>query len=469
MNYFCLIENDQKCVKDIKSFYTKYFDEIQLEFISFLNLDELYDWTKSDKKSDKKIELLILTTDVLQILNVQELHKIKDLYNCSILLTCYDDPTKPLKQIETWPIENIIFKPFDLAILEEQMKASLFQTVKLKPTTVQISKENFEIEKIRRQFFTAFCDYGFKLNSSTDFEIGKPYKFYHFLFENQKIQSLWVKPIYKQNFNYEFVFCYPQKSVTTNIRKKINESTQKLKAIKLNGYEKFKNLIELHFAIELADKEDTEIIKKFFKDRYPKVKVTETNLAGYKPDPNLKFNLVIADFEYYQTSFVKKFGTDPLYFHVNQCELKDRILAEKILSIETIRLTKPIDRYYLSRMISAYFPNIFDADPLITNWIEVNDEALYSQIVVAKEFSETSFNYERNSLLTRGSYQEFALPVDDETELKILKARVHHIDTTPSSENLYSHQVIFYSIRDNILKRIRLWMHQKYINKNGST
>lgn len=455
-------------VADVKSAAEKVLPEAKLTFINFENLNDLDKFIETEKNKDPtqptevKISLLVLSTDGFADLNQESLQKIKDKYQARLILTPFEDPLKPLKKIETWPIENIIYKPFDPSILQEHLRFAAIEEKKLTTVAVHSSKENTKIEKIRRHPFVALSDFSFKLKSSTKFEIGKAYKFYHFVFQNQKKSSLWAKLIYKKDDDHEFIFCNPITPVLLNLRKKASEPKARLKDIIFHGYEKNQSLAKIQMGLEMAGAEE---VKNFISRRLPAIEIIDI-----APDAKISTppHVVISEVKYDAKTFAARFGAEALYFHITNDPLPEREEAMNVLSFEAARLPKPLDRNYLLRLLMAYFPALKDSDPVGIAWFSVADDSLHSEIVVAKEFSEAAFLYERETVLPRGNYQEFALPQEDETELKILKAKIQWVDEKPQQNKLFLHQVIFYGIRDNLLKRIRLWQLQAHINKKSS-
>lgn len=471
MAYLGVIDKDLKSISEVKTASDKLLQESKLTLIHFESFQALDEFIAAENAKDPQkpaiITLLMISTDLISNLTQEGLQQIKDKYKAGIVLTLFEDPLKPLKKVETFPIENIIYKPFDVNILQEHLRFAAIPGKKLATIAVHSSKESCEIEKIRRYAFTALSDFSFKIKSKTNFEIGRPYKFYHYVFQNQKKQSAWVKPVYKQDEDYEFIFCAPSIQILANLRKKSNETKEKLKNVVFHGLQKNKDVQKVRVGLEFLNPEDAKNIKDFCTRRFPDIEVVELVGEDKKAKPP-QIHLLISEVKYEMKDFNARYSADTLYFHVSNDVFKVRTEAEETLAFETARLPRPLDRHYLSRMLLSYFPALRDAEPVVTNWFTVNDDALFSETIKAQEFSEAAFVYERPTVLEHGTYQEFALPVEDETELKLLKAKIHCADEKPNNNKMYAHQVMFYGIRDNLLKRIRLWMLQAHISKKAS-
>ena len=462
----CVIEQDSKNTTELKAAAALFAAESKLEFINFKNFAELD--TYLELNSDSAIGLLVVSSELIQNISAENILIVKEKYKTNIVITAFDDPLKPFKKTELWPIENIIYKPFDLPILQEHLRFAAVHGIKLSPLAVHSSKENFKIEKLRRYTFLALSDFGFKIKADIHFEIGQAYKFYHFIFQDGKKMSLWVKPINKTNDVYDFIFCYPSKNVAASLRKKSTEMQNRLKNINFSGYEKNKFLKKIKIGLQLDNQENTDTLKNFFKTKYPDAEIVEIKTDIKNPSQENFLNLIISEIKYETKYLHDHFGPDAIYFRVTNDTFKNRDEAELALASESVRLQKPIDRYYLSQMLSCYFPALNDTDPNVSKWFSAIDEALYSQMIVAKEFSEAAFVYDRETILAHSGYQEFFLPHEDENELKLLKAKIQYSDEKAQSNKMFAHQVVFYGIRDNLLKKIRMWMLQNYIDKKSA-
>ncbi len=475
MPFLCVIDKDSKAATEISTATEKLRQETKLEYKAFASLTEFEHFIQTESKKDPskptdvEISFLILSSDSIPNISKEALDKLKERHKVQrLVVTAFYDPLHPLKKIETWPADNIIFKPFDQAILQEHLRFSGLLGKKITPVAVHSAKENFEIEKIRRYTFTALSEFGFKITSKSNFELNEAYKFYHFIFQDQKRLSLWAKPIYHQGDDYEFIFCCPTAAVITQLRKKSLESKSKLKAVPFQGWQKNKDLRKIKVGLELANPDEVAALKDFFSRRYPDAETIDIIDDRTPPKPS-PLHLFISEKKYDMKYVHERFGADCLYFYITNELFKTRKEAEDTLRQQTARLAKPLDRHYLSRLLLSFFPALRDSEPLPIQWFTVPEETLFSETVIAQEFSEAAFVYERDKVLAPGHYQEFALPHEDESELKPLKAKIQYADDKPNSTTkLFPHQVVFYGIRDDLLKKIRLWSLQTFIQKKNS-
>ncbi len=462
----CVVDTDPKIAAAISTATEKLCQDLNLAYLHAHSLNELDQYLAKDENNAQRLALLVLSSDCIQHLNPDELKKIQIQYRTNMILTCFEDPLKPLKKTDTWPVENIIYKPFDPAILQEHLHFALVKNEKIKTIAVHSSPEKNEIEKIRRQYFLQLSEIGFSIESAFSYQFNTAYKFYHLSFVDQKKSSQWVKLLSKKNNVYEFVFCSPTQTVITHLREKSAASKNKIKNAHWPGHEKNHAVTDPVICIQMTDPEDFERLKDYFNRKFPKSQIIE--FPTTPPKEKLKCDLMICENEFTPEQINFVFKTDPLCFRISNDPFPDRAAAEKILSKETLRLTKPIDRNYLGRMINSFFPGCVESDPNPEYWFHLPDPALHSEMIEVNELSEAAFIYQNDRILPRGEFQEFALTQDDETELKPIKAKIQFADSHPDVENKYLHQVVFFGIRDDMLKKIRLWMLQTHIDHKKS-
>ncbi len=438
---------------------------------SFAELD-LY--MTQPENSDQIISLMLISTECLKNITPESLQKLQIQYQTNLIITAFEDPLKPLKKTETWPIENIIYKPFDIAILQEHIRFALLRNEKVKTIAVHSSLEKNNIEKIRPYHLLQLSDFGFTIETTTNHTLNTAYKFYHLCFANEKKTSLWGKAIsktpvkseIKNQLIYEFIFCAPSHTVLTNLRHKMNESKSKNKNIAWHGFEKNISVTEPQIYIQTNASEDFDRLKDYFARKFRSAHVFQLSEIAQKE--KLSCDLLICENQFSVNQLDTLFKVSPLCFRISNDIFKTRAEATEILVTETIRLQKPIDRNYLGRMMNSYFPSCIESDPNPVNWFQLSDPVLYSELIEVSELSEAAFTYTRDSLLKHGDYQEFAFSEVDENELRPIKAKVQFASPTPDAEKKYAHQVVFFGIRDDILKKLRLWMLQNHIEHKKS-
>lgn len=466
----CVIETDAKLAEIIQGATVNLCKEFDLAFIQKKSLKELDQFLALSENSEATISLLIISQDCIVQTTRESLLALQIQYKTHLVLTAFEDPQKPLKKTETWPVENIIYKPFDTAILQEHIRFSFIRNEKVKTTAVHSSKESTFLEKITPHTLVQLSDFGFTIASNSKYALNETYKFYHHNFVDKRKSSLWAKAISiaqtKDHTTYEFIFSAPSLAVTTSLRLKYNESKNKIKNPLWLGSDKNKLNYTPSIYLQMSDTEELEKLTGYFSRKFKKAQVRQMPESAQKE--KLICDLLISDKDFTNEQLQIYFKTAPLYFKISNAAFKNRADAEKILVTETVRLPKPIDRNYMGRLINSFFPNCEETDPNPMNWFAPTEQILHSAMVEVSELSEAAFTYRRDSLLKRGDSQEFALPQEDETELRPILVKIQHANSNPDTEKKYLHQAVFFGVRDDLLKKLRLWMLQSHINHKKS-
>ena len=101
---------------------------------------------------------------------ITSLNELKTQYKCQVLLTMFDDPLKPLKKASTIPVQNIIYKPFDLTILKEHTRFAISLGKKIKTLYVHTTQVETAIESIKKFKIKEFSEFGFKIEKNYYYE-----------------------------------------------------------------------------------------------------------------------------------------------------------------------------------------------------------------------------------------------------------------------------------------------------------
>ena len=151
--------------------------------------------------------------------------------------------------------------------------------------------------------------------------------------------------------------------------------------------------------------------------------------------------------------------------------LTDEVLnREKIdlrWPIETLRCDSHVDKAHLIKALSLLFPYLeHGAEEIHRTSVQLNENISLSELVKANEFSEAAISllspdrYETNQMI------DLALPHNDESQIKEMRAKVHFSDTKLTDKR-YQTQVVLFGMRDEILKDLRLWTLQQHIAKQN--
>lgn len=463
MPLICIIENDPKTMKDLVDCLGPVAPEFKADIKSFKSFEEIEKYKTTEEFQTNSVQLLIVNLDLIKPPYETSLQLLKNNYKTDLILTSFDDPMKPLKNIDKWPVQNIIYKPFDLAILKEHTRFALIKDQMAKTVAVHSSKEKSAIEKIRKLKVHAMSDFGFQFTSDSDFFVGHAYKFYHPVFLDKKKQHIWARVVAKNDKTYDLVFCYMQVPITAQVRKRISSVTAKLKNVKWSADITKIPPVKVKVTLQMTNPEDNDKLKDFFSRKYPEIEVVVA--PAQLDSQKLQSDVFISDIEYDIKKFEAVFPRRPIYFRMGEA-YRNREHAIQMLAFETARFVGPIDRPLMGKIIHAYFPFLKEVDPNPVPWISIDDLAfLQTDMIEVEQLSEAALTYDRGSKLELGSFQEFTVPQEDETDLTLMTGRVQFVDPNQTGEKLWKHQIVFYGVRDSMLKLIRLWMLQMHIQK----
>ena len=460
MPYLCLIEPDEKSATQISQIVEPLCKEKSYQFLKSANVAELDELIKAANKPDEPIALLIVAIELNSPKIELQIKALSEKYKCGIIVAAYEDSHVSGNLIANLQVENILYKPIDAAIGFEHIRFAVSKDDFTKTTAVHSLGEKCEVEKIRRFELLAISDFGFICIGHSKMEVGQFYKFYHPYFNYGLKQSVWARLVSQSEEQMCFIYCAPTLNVTNVLRKRVSESKNKVKSVSWQGFKRDQTKDTLTVHVALTDEEEKKKLLDYFQRKFPKIKVVD-----WKPnpkEPKVDSHFVIVDQAWTKKNIEQFFNKPPLIFAVAPVPVNRKGL-QAVLDIETVRVQYPLDRNYLGKVITTYFQETEELDPSITTWISSEQKILNSILIEVTQLSEAAFVYNRTPILARGKIQEFALPDDDETELKPILAKTQFASEKAGEGQLYTHQIVFFGIRDVSLKKLRLWMRLRHI------
>lgn len=451
MSLICLVDSDSKILEQMDQALKPFVEKLNCKTLRCLNLKELDKNIKAAELEDQKISLLVVKAEQIKNISDGTLFALKVKHKSKLILICYDDPENQFHDIENWPIENLIYKPFSTEYFQESVALALNEAEFLKPQYADYKPE-VALEKIRKINISAISDYGFKMTSKSVFKVGKAYKFYNSYFAEKKNKSMWARVLHKDGGQYELVFCAPKPFIISNIRRRIMAAKNRLKSVDWIGKASLEDKYSYTLIIQLSDKKLLAKITDFFERKFPEFSVTDFSTHSF--ETKKECDLFISDDEHDQLTMSKMFVKHPILIRIAD-PYTTREEAENKLEYETIRIDKNIDRNFLGRIVNCYFTKCKDEDPIVARWISCDEHTLQTEVHTAHHFSEAGFEYDRDTILEHGAYQEFALAEADETNIKILKAKIHKHNPNQLANGLYRHQITFFALKEDQAERIR--------------
>ena len=488
MAYLVAVEHDAKCADDISASWKDLAQQLGHEFLLFKTLLEMRTELKKPEYLEKTFALALLPLEEVQqhattakadpaviiaALNTE--------LKCDILITCFDDPLKPIRS-KNWRVSNIIYKPFDTTILKELTNFALNPGQKTKTQFVHNAQIESEIEIIKKTNLIELSEFGFKVDKTYHLNVGSTYKFYNPLFENKKadltLMHTWAVVLSESKDHYELCFCQNNAGVLSQVRKRVaSPSSQKVRHpawqspqpdIFVHAHKK-----SLTVALQLSDATLLQALQDLLNRNFKNLSfiemtpVVHDSLKPALPVSPVAADLLITESAYDLKNLTLQFGPQPPVIVRLTDEVLNREKIELRWPIETLRCDSHVDKAHLIKALSLLFPHLeHGAEEIHRASVRLNENISLSELVKANEFSEAAISllspdrYEPNQMI------DLALPHDDESQIKEMRAQVHFSDTKLTDKR-YQTQVVLFGVRDEILKELRLWTLQQHIAKQN--
>lgn len=460
MPFIGLIEPDEKTSLQVQTTLEPFCKEKSCKFLSFKATTELDAWLAKEGNTEETCILLIMHIALNDATNEFKIRAAKDKYKTDVVALAFEDEKVPGYMILSLPVENLIYKPLDPAILFEHVRFAVQKSDLLKPTAVHSLAEKCEIEKIRRFEIIGLSDFGLICKTPSELQVGFVCKFYHPIFLDKLKQSAWARLIAKDGDLHYFVYCNVENNFTNLLRKRIIETKTKAKTIEWRGYTHETKIPAPRIYLQLGDQDEKQKLIEYLGRKFPGYVVTDWK---HNPkDPKTEIEMLITDQVWSTKLLEQTFTKKPIVVGVGRATAKD---PEIRASLETdfIRMSYPLDRNFLGKTLASIFPDSAETEPATATWITSEQKLLQSEPIEAHQLSEAAFTYNRNPVLARGSLQEFAITEDDESEIKPILAKTQFSVEKPNAEGNFTHQIVFFGIRDSSLKKLRLWMRLRHI------
>lgn len=464
MSFIVAIEPDPKTVKDINEAWGELSKLLNHKVLICQDLNAFNtEWAKPEYEK-QTVALIVVNAESVATNTIDALNGIKQKYQCDVLVTLFDDP-KFAKNADTWPVQNLLYKPFDLTILKEHTRFALLKNQKVQTQYVHTTRSKAEIESLKKLKSIQLTETGFKIAKMYPFVIGNVYKFYHPLFANGKSQHIWGRVVSETDASYELLFCQLNPIILSSIRKKIVGATTKIRNAVWTGRHN-SMLTKISICLNIAEEGQNAAIADLLQRNFENINfLDKKDLKG-----RAKVDLLITDVVYEKRQLENQFEPNLTYVRLTPPPIPlkpiKRVDLEERLTMEALRLEKPLDKAILVKMVKQFFPLLKEKEPQQVITINFEEPLMLSILIEVDEYSEAAVGFKQNVQIPTDTMLDITLSQEDESLLKEMKAKVHYVDDLPNGNGIYYHQMILFGMKDEFLKLIRLWTLQRHIQTN---
>lgn len=529
MGVVCLIEQEAQNISIIESTLKEINRD--LEILTFKDLEGFHHWfsatinqakVDTDPKANSKIksntiDLKLLIGDI-QFLGpnyfslIEKLRKLmvrrkllKKEDDLSIVLTAFDSPDLNFKQIESRIITNIIFKPFDLPILKQQLKLALSGSEPNNDSTVYSQKIETSAEMLKEVQLESFTDLGFVTRSNRDLKINDVSKYYSHHFEVPAKSSVLARcisclphPEVPGEFRAEFRYIGVTNSQIRKLRQELFSIQHEQEGVVPISKETIpravkNNIVDesqcVNFLIFLKSSTDPSLeLKDAIERNLANTAVTiqrnitqfleglekhDVSVLGTKPihgvilsAENVQTSQGVASWERVREQIEKfnkslhVFPSRPIFILTSHNELSEvrlRILSNLMSDI----IYTPIDRPYLYKRLVTLFQKVQPKQENIEVFSLKTDEIIrVANPIALTSVSEAHITMKYYRSISHHSFRRFCLPsINGEETLELLGSCFY----CEKKEDHYINHFVFFGVTDRYLKYIRKWILERYI------
>lgn len=540
MGTACIIEQDAQILKTLETTLKEV--DSRLEILSFSDLEGFYKWftaiinqkpvdevTKTAPSNNPnkthKVELKLLMGDI-QFLGphyftlVEKLRKLmvrrgilKSEEELAILLTAFESPDMNLKQIESRIITNIVFKPFDIPILKQQLKIALNHQKPVSDSAVFTQKMDSTAEMLKEVQLESFTELGFITRSNRELKLNDISKYYSHYFQAKGKLSVLARCISCQHhpdvpgeFQAEFRYFGANNNQERQLRQTLftiqHDENHPVGMTKKTIPRAIKKDIAdpnhvINFLIFLKPGADPSVeLKDAIEKGLSNVSVAinrnialfiesmgrkETNHLGQKPIHAIVLSadtlmgtqgvstwsqIVSQIEEFNQSQFSLGAKARPkliISSHHEVAEEKLRAWSELVSEI----IYTPLDRPYLHKRFVTLLPEIQPRlETLDILSVSTNEIIRVANPIGVTTISEAILTMKYYRPISFHSFRRFCLPSrEGEEKLELLGSCFY----SEKKKDHYINHFVFFGITDKYLKYIRKWILERYISsKEGN-
>lgn len=483
MGRYLIVEPEERSLQLIQESLVGLDKDARFEtFKDFKSLDNHFEkLTDTEKITFWNFDLYILEHSLCT--HPEWVEKIPDLQSknqkkAAILLTGYDNAFTALKYIRALEIYNFLFKPLDPLILKESLNIAI--NVAKKVSLIEIKSQSISayVAFLKEIELQSISELGFVSLSEAEIKPGSTTKYFSPLFTYGKKRSAWAKclislphPQKPGVFINKFHFYGADQTFLNNLRRYIQANKSNHTSSALWSFAPPKSLRPLKMAIISADSLENQNFAEDIKNHYKNLQVEivkidpETKTTSPPFEHDIVLNLSEIKFENISTFF----NTTAVYLWITPPFADEDQLKEQSQNYHDI-FCNPLDRPYFYKKLKIHNPDLDENNQSSIVNITSHEKIKAANKVKISDPSELYVNILYPRELPLNDFREIVFLSEDEGQTVELPAICHFVEKSknndPQAGATYFHQFVFFGMKDQLLKQIRLWLLQRYIAEN---
>jgi hypothetical protein len=469
----------------------------KLNLIRFRDLQAFHDWFAEQIRPPVKSIHVPLVIGKIQFLGPQFFPFISRLktrmgevgfcppdHLTRFVLTSFDDPDLKRSEIESRVISNVIFKPFDFALLKQHLRIALAGTESVNDSTVYQLKASIQIEMLKDVQMIEINEVGFASISYRAIAPGSLCKYYIPRLRQGRISSVYARAISctplpgaTPQFRVEFLFTAMTDAQVKHLRLDLLQSKNP-HADQETLLHAAPSATEEIRALELvAEPHGSSKTREALSEKF-------SNIRWLDPkDPTTwrEIDLVIVNREgssdhFFSADEAKAWNAQLSAIAARPSAKQIRILATRPLASENDRKSAlstftdiveaavdvPLDRLYLFKRLARYLTNLTTTDKLTLAILKTQSVIMAGNLVDITEISEAGLTIKYYRSISEGAFRRFCLTLPHDEDDPEFIANCY---LTEPRDKIFHNQFTFFGVTDHALKHIRGWMLHYHVEQ----
>ena len=524
MKFIYVLEDDERSQRDLLNTLKEIDSQLHIRF--FNNLAEFHEWLKLavqegakalavgghrhaddsladvEPSLDHELRLVLAKNEFLGTKNMNLVGRAQEFFlrkkMCSaeeptaLILLAFDNPDFDIKLAEDRIVNNVIFKPYDKLILKLHLEYALTGRHPVKTETVASTQVTSKIEMLKDAHFENVSELGFTTLNNHEISVGAIRKYYADIFKTDEKKSVFAAcrscvEVSPKEFLCEFDFFGMDNKQIQLVRKHIQEDFHHEKNDLMNSY-----LRDMKVLVLNEESGNAENFKAYMNERFTGCEVftysslgqllsdlQDKETANRKTLP-AKFDFVFATLGFFELEIekrweqidknlsdrAKKSSLDPSLKPVVYLFSKNKLSPDETLTFSSWArdiFFMPLDRAYFLKKVFNQNVHLGQVEGVTITKRKERGLLKVANPVEITEISEAGLIMKYPRSIGIGSFREFILWRPRELETPEIIGTVHYAEEDKGTPGTFLNHFVFFGMKDQYLKHIRLWLLDVYI------